>query len=277
MAERQLDLYQIDAFAERCFSGNPAAVVPLEHWLSDEQMLAIAAENNLSETAYFVRQEPGRYALRWFTPAHEVDLCGHATLASAYVIGRFLDRDAKRIAFDTLAGELLVTLEGDNLTLDFPSRPPLPASAERRQQVEQALGSAPLAVLQALNGTGKLMAVLADPAAVAAVAPDFRQVAGFASDGLIVTASGVDPASAVHCDFVSRYFAPHAGIDEDPVTGSAHCVLVPYWAQELGKSRLVARQISKRGGTLACVLSGDRVLLTGKAALYMTGKIHLSD
>lgn len=257
-----IPIYVVDAFAEERFKGNPAAICPLETWLADDVMQAIAAENNLAETAFFVRRD-GAYDLRWFTPAVEVDLCGHATLASAYVITSHLEPDLDSIKFRTRSGELVVSRSGESLTLDFPALPPQPV--DRREAVAAALGSQPEAVLVA----DKLLAVLASEAQVRAAAPKLEVVAAWPEDGLIITAPGED------CDFVSRYFAPHAGIPEDPVTGSAHCVLTPYWAARLGKSELFARQISKRGGQIRCVLAGDRVLLSGRAVPYLEGYIHL--
>ncbi len=257
----ELDLYQVDAFSARPFGGNPAAVVPLDSWLEDAVLQAIALENNLSETAFFVRRG-ARYDLRWFTPSVEVDLCGHATLASAYVILTHLQPEAARVDFDSHSGPLAVTRDGALLTLDFPAKPPKPVADPA---VAAALGAAPLELLR----SDKTMAVLADEAAVRAAAPDLAIVAALAGDGLIVTAPGDE------VDFVSRYFAPHAGIPEDPVTGSAHCVLAPYWAGRLGKEDLSARQVSARGGELRCRLSGERVLISGQVAPYLRGRISI--
>ena len=257
----ELDLYQVDAFAARPFGGNPAAVVPLEDWLDDGVLQAIALENNLSETAYFVRRD-GRYDLRWFTPSVEVDLCGHATLASAYVILNHLEPEAGWVEFDSKSGPLAVTRDGELLTLDFPAKPPQPVDDPK---VAEALGDAPLEVLRA----DKTLAVLESEAAVRAAKPDLGIVEGLDSDGLIVTGPGES------VDFVSRYFAPHAGIPEDPVTGSAHCVLAPYWAERLGKQELSAWQVSTRGGELVCTLAGDRVLISGRVAPYLKGRISL--
>lgn len=258
-----IPIYQVDAFAEARFAGNPAAVCPLETWLPDEVMQRIAAENNLSETAFFVRNTEEGYDLRWFTPAYEVDLCGHATLGSAYVISTYLDSEAERIVFRTRSGRLVVTREGERMTLDFPAKPPHPV--EREAEVTAALGFPPQAVLAA----SKMMAVLESEAQVLAAAPDLQAVAAWPEDGLIVTAPGAT------CDFVSRYFAPAAGIPEDPVTGSAHCVLTPYWAERLGKAELTARQVSERGGALDCALAGDRVLISGRVVPYLEGIIHV--
>lgn len=257
----ELDLYQVDAFTATPFGGNPAAVVPLEDWLDDATLQAIALENNLSETAYFVRRD-GRYDLRWFTPLQEVDLCGHATLATAYVITAWLDPEAERVDFESKSGPLAVTREGDLLTLDFPA---MKAEPFENPAVAEALGVAPTELLRA----DKNMAVLESEAAVRAVKPDLGIVAGLEGDGLIITAPGEE------VDFVSRYFSPKAGIPEDPVTGSAHCVLTPYWAERLGKEDLSAWQVSPRGGELRCRLAGERVLISGRAAPYLKGRITI--
>ncbi len=255
-----LPIYVVDAFAAARFAGNPAAVCPLDSWLPDATLQSIAAENNLSETAFFLRNGGG-FDLRWFTPTVEVDLCGHATLAAAYVIIEHLEPGIEDVSFNTRSGVLKVRREGDLLVLDLPAQPPKPS--DLGELVAEALGVGPQAVLQA----GKFMAVLADECQVRDVVPDLARVAGLPGDGLIITARGQD------CDFVSRYFAPHAGIPEDPVTGSAHCVLVPYWAAELDRAELSARQLSARGGELQCRLRGDRVLLGGRAVPYLEGRI----
>lgn len=257
----ELDLYQVDAFAARPFGGNPAAVVPLADWLDDGVLQAIALENNLSETAFFVRRD-GRYDLRWFTPTVEVDLCGHATLASAHVILNHLKPEATRVDFDSKSGPLAVTRDGELLTLDFPAKPPQPVEDPA---VAAALGAPPLELLRA----DKTLAVLESETAVRAARPDLSIVAGLKGDGLIITAPGEQ------VDFVSRYFAPDAGIPEDPVTGSAHCVLTPYWAARLGKDELSAWQVSARGGELFCRLAGERVLISGRVAPYLQGRITL--
>jgi len=259
----KLPIYQIDAFAERLFAGNPAAVVLLEQWLPDATLLAIAAENNLSETA-FVIPGGGISQLRWFTPKVEIDLCGHATLASADVLLRevFPGRDVVR--FSTRSGELAVKREGDLLRLDFPARPGRPVPVD--PVVCEALGATPQAAYQARD----LMLVFGNEAEVAALTPDFRQLAALLPEMVIVTAPG-DSA-----DFVSRFFAPGSGIDEDPVTGSAHCTLIPYWAERLGKNKLHARQISARGGELWCELCGERVGIAGQAVEYLRGEIFIA-
>ncbi len=261
-----IPVYQIDAFSERPFAGNPAAVCPLESWLPEATMQAIAFENNLSETAFFVPTEggaPGAYGLRWFTPKAEVDLCGHATLASGHLILNLLIPELDKLLFETKSGPLEVTRSGDLLAMNFPARPPQPIAAI--DGLAEAIGIEPLELLK----FRKTMAVLADEDQVRAVNPDFGFIAGMDSEGLLITAPGDD------CDFVSRYFAPHVGIDEDPVTGSAHCVSVPYWAKRLGKETLHARQVSARGGELFCRAAGDRVEIAGRAVLFMEGEIKL--
>lgn len=261
---KEIPIYQIDAFAARAFAGNPAGVCPLEGWLADDVLQAIAMENNVSETAFFVARGDGDYDLRWFTPTVEVDICGHATLASAFVIARELEPGRDRVRFHTRSGALNVTRDGDLYALDFPSQPPQPVTPELARTVSEALGSTPLEVHRAI----KFLALLADEQAVLDARPDLAQVVHL-DDGLIITAPGED------CDFVSRYFAPHAGIPEDPVTGSAHCVLTPFWARRLDKARMTARQVSKRGGELEVEDRGERVAIAGRCAPYMSGRITL--
>jgi PhzF family phenazine biosynthesis protein len=260
----RLSLYQVDAFADRLFSGNPAAVVPLAEWLPAETMQAIAAENNLSETAFFVR-EGESYALRWFTPTVEVELCGHATLASAFVILRLIEPRSV-VTFRTLhSGMLRVAQEGEGLAMDFPLWRSEPCALP--PELIAALGATPLET----HRRGRhLLAVFARAEDVAALKPDFTAMKRGAGESVIVTAPGKEGV-----DFVSRYFAPAFGIDEDPVTGSAHCLLTPYWSKRLGKARLEARQISRRGGSLTCALAGDRVTLVGRCALYLEGTITI--
>jgi PhzF family phenazine biosynthesis protein len=261
----RIPLYQVDAFVtEHPFSGNPAAVCPLDAWLPDTVMQTIAAENNLSETAFFV-PEGECWRLRWFTPSAEVDLCGHATLAAAYVILRFLAPGRPRVAFLTeKAGELIVTEEAGRLALDLPARPPEPCPPSAG--LASALGRAPASVLAARD----YLCVYDTEAEVAALTPDFAALARLDRFAVIVTAPG-----AGGVDFVSRFFAPAVGVNEDPVTGSAHCTLIPYWAGRLGKTVLEARQISRRGGALSCALHGDRVSVAGRAILYLTGAIEI--
>jgi PhzF family phenazine biosynthesis protein len=258
----ELRTFHVDAFADRLFAGNPAAVCPLDVWLPDATMQAIAAENNVSETAFFVPSGDG-YDLRWFTPAVETDLCGHATLASAFVIMTQLASTAPELRFQTRSGLLAVTRDGDLFTIDLPAQPPTTCTMPDR--FVAALGRPPAQML----GAFKYLAVYDTASEVAALTPDFTVLTCIDRDGVIATAPGAD------CDFVSRYFAPHAGIPEDPVTGSAHCTLVPYWAARLGKTTLHARQISRRGGELFCELRGDRVRVAGRAVLFSEGRMHL--
>lgn len=263
----EVPIYQVDAFAGRLFAGNPAAVCPLEKWLPDDVMQAIAAENNLSETAFFVRHGDD-YELRWFTPTVEIDLCGHATLASGFVIMTKLSPQKTATRFHTKSGILNVTRDGPRFALDLPSHPPKPV--EMPAKFLAALGMPPKQVLAA-----KMYLVVYETAEeVAALTPDFAVLKDVDKYGVIATAPG--PASGPNaCDFVSRYFAPHAGVPEDPVTGSAHCTLVPYWALRLGKTKLHARQISARGGELFCEDQGRRVSLAGSAVLYLEGRIRV--
>lgn len=259
-----LTMYQVDAFASRVFTGNPAAIVPLEEWLPDHVLQSIAMENNLAETAYFIRKGD-RYALRWFTPGTEIDLCGHATLASAHIIFELLEPGRTRVAFDSRSGELVVTKEGDLLALDFPSRPP--------QRVEPCPG-----LLEALGGKPEevwasrdYMVTYATAEEVLALKPNMLALCGLDRFAVIVTA----PGGTQGVDFVSRFFAPEAGVPEDPVTGSAHCTLIPYWAERLGRTKLAARQVSPRGGELDCELQGERVRIAGRAVLYLRGTITI--
>lgn len=256
-------IYQVDAFAERAFNGNPAAICPLESWLSDRHMQFIAAENNLSETAFFVPEGDG-FRLRWFTPTVEVDLCGHATLASAAVLYRELGYDRPEIRFHTMkAGTLTVARDGERFALDFPARPPVPVEAP--PALAAALGAPPVRVLAARD----YLAVYDDAATVRALQPDMAALAVLDRFAVIATAPGDD------CDFVSRFFAPAKGVPEDPVTGSAHCTLIPYWARRLGRTTMAARQLSARGGEVHCVHRGDRVTIAGHAVLYMKGELFL--
>ncbi len=258
----ELKLYQVDAFAGNVFEGNAAAVCPLEEWLSDEQMQSIALENNLSETAFFVK-DGDRYRLRWFTPETEVDLCGHATLASAHTLFEHLGYDRDEILFDSNSGELRVTKEGEMLKMNFPATPAEEAKAP--EGLPEALGVDSAEIYRAAD----LMVVLDSESELASLEPNFFLLGKVNTRGIIVTA----PASDTKYDFVSRFFAPAVGIDEDPVTGSAHTMLAPYWAEKLGKNVLRARQISKRGGDVLCEVKGDRVELSGKAVTYMSAQI----
>lgn len=265
-----LKQWVIDAFADAPFEGNPAAVIALARWLDDGLMQRIAAENNLSETAFFVETAPGRYGLRWFTPAMEVDLCGHATLASAHVVFNHVAPGLEAVTFDTRSGPLTVTRAGgDMMTMDFPAiHAAVPeGAAEIGARVAAILGCpVPAEVFTAPD----LMIVLESAAAVRALSPH-AGLGPLLSDvkmrGLIATA----PSDDARYDFVSRFFAPNHGIPEDPVTGSAHCKLMPYWVKRLGKTKLTARQVSPRGGTLVCELKGERVTLTGRCEAFLEG------
>lgn len=254
--------YQIDAFTDRMFAGNPAGVCFLTQWLQDELMQSIAAENHLAETA-FVIQRQSSFELRWFTPAMEVDLCGHATLAPAHVIFRHLGYQGEVIRFETKSGELTVTRKGELLELDFPSRPAV--ECVDPGLLEQALGIAPRYVGKSRD----YLAVFDSERIVREITPDMDILMKLDSLGVIVTAPGGD------CDFVSRFFAPRAGVPEDPVTGSAHSTLIPYWAKRLGKSQLYARQISSRGGQLYCEDRGQRVGIAGRAVTYSVGFLQI--
>jgi PhzF family phenazine biosynthesis protein len=260
----KFSIYQVDAFAENVFSGNPAAVIPLEHWIDEDIMQKIAMENNLSETAFIVKEDEV-YQIRWFTPENEVDLCGHATLASAYVIKNFIEPHIAEIQFRTQrAGMLKASAKEGVYTLDFPARIPEPCTAPAG--LLKSLGTA---IAVEILKSRDYFVVLPDEEAVKNIEPDFILMQQLDSFGVIVTAKGQS------ADAVSRCFYPSAGINEDPVTGSAHCNIVPYWSEKLGKTKLQCKQLSKRGGTLDCELSGDRVLLSGKCVLFLQGEIDL--
>jgi len=259
-----LRLYQIDAFTPELFRGNPAGVCPLETWLSDDLMQKIAMENNLAETAFYVRTGD-RYRIRWFTPAVEVDLCGHATLAAAYVIFNFDHYSGEAIELDSRSGPLRVRREGDLLTLDFPADPYRPVDPPAG--LAAALGAPPREVYR---GKTDYLAVYGSQAEIEAMKPDFGTLARIEARGVIVTAPGSE------ADFVSRFFAPQVGIDEDPVTGSAHTTLTPYWAGRLGKTEMNAVQLSKRRGWLRIRLNGDRVEIAGRARAYLEGRIQIN-
>ncbi|MFL5738897.1 MAG: PhzF family phenazine biosynthesis protein [Flavisolibacter sp.] len=258
----QLSIYQVDAFADKIFCGNPAAVVPLDSWVEDEIMQKIALENNLSETAFFVKTDEG-YHLRWFTPEYEIDLCGHATLASAYIIKNFLEPHVEEISFTTKqAGILKASARSGMYMLDFPSR--MPHSCSVPSRLYESLGiSQAIEVLKSRD----YFVVLPDEEAVKNVQPDFTIMKELDTIGVIVTAKGQT------ADVVSRCFYPGLGIPEDPVTGSAHCNIVPYWSAKLHKTKLFCKQLSPRGGDLHCTLDGDRVLMSGKCVLYLRGEI----
>lgn len=260
----RLPMYQVDAFTDSLFGGNPAAVCPLDAWLPDTVMQAIAAENNLAETAFFVPQG-GDYALRWFTPTVEVDLCGHATLASGHVVFSFLEPKRDSVSFHTAkAGTLTVSRRGDTLVMDFPARPATPCEAP--SGLLEALGGTPREVLRARDH----LVVYESAAEIAALKPDLEALGKVDCWAAIVTAPGENDV-----DFVSRFFAPAQGVPEDPVTGSAHCTLVPYWAKRLNRTAFEARQLSRRGGALRCALNGDRVSIGGKAVVYLEGRIEV--
>ncbi len=258
-----IPIYQVDAFTEELYGGNPAAICPLTEWLPAPQMQKIAAENNLAETAFFIPQG-NDYELRWFTPELEIDLCGHATLATAHILFTELGYEREVIHFHTLkAGTLSVHRNGDKYMLDFPSR--IPESAQAPAGLLEAIGGNAVEILRSRD----YFLVFENESAIEALNPDFFALSKIDSVGFIVTAPGDD------CDFVSRFFAPSAGINEDPVTGSAHCNLIPYWANRLGKDNMHAFQISARRGELWCQLKGDRVLMSGKAVTYLKGEIYI--
>jgi len=260
----KIPIYQVDAFTGKVFGGNPAAVCILDSWLDEEVLQGIAAENNLSETAFLVPISRGRYDLRWFTPTVEVDLCGHATLASAFVIFSFYDSGLPSIDFETASGLLSVTKSGERLSMDFPARKAV--RTESSQLLSNALGINPVEVHKSRD----LLVVFENENNIKEMDPDFdilKQIRD--AFAVIVTAPGEN------CDFVSRFFAPNAGIPEDPVTGSAHCTLIPYWAERLGKNELHAFQLSKRGGELYCEHIEDRVRISGHSVLYSKGEIYL--
>ena len=266
----KLPFYQIDAFTSSVFSGNPAGVCLLDSWLDDATLLAIAAENNLSETAFLVAGQAG-YELRWFTPATEVDLCGHATLATAFVVFTYLDPGNDTVRFETASGVLTVRRDGDLLAMDFPSRRAV--SCPVPGELIRGLGIEPREVLLARD----YLAVYDSEEQIKSLQPDMLELSKLDCLGVIVTAPGSE------CDFVSRFFAPRVGIPEDPVTGSSHCTLIPYWAERTGKSELHARQLSERGGELFCEDTGDRdlgdgdfgdrVSIAGRAVTYLEGTI----
>jgi PhzF family phenazine biosynthesis protein len=259
-AAMQLKLYQVDAFASRVFAGNPAAVVPLESWLDDATLQAIATENNLSETAFTV-PEGEAYRLRWFTPGDEVDLCGHATLATAYVLFEHGIAKGERIAFETRSGTLVVKRDGNALAMDFPAV--LSELVDAPAALVEGLGVEPMETFAGPD----YMAVLDGEDAVRALKPKLRAFERLDRRGVIVTAPGRD------ADFCSRFFAPKLAVPEDPVTGSAHCQLAPYWGKRLGKADLTAHQVSARGGELCCVDHGHRIELVGRVAPYLEATI----
>lgn len=261
-----LTIYQVDAFAESIFKGNPAAVIPLEHWLEDNVMQQIAMENNLSETVFFVKGEEG-YHIRWFTPEYEIDLCGHATLAASYIIKNFIEPPVKEIRFTTqMVGALKTYCNEGVYTLEFPAR--MPQACDIPEKLLRSLGvSTAVEVLKSRD----FFVVLPNEEAIRNLQPDYTLMKELDTIGVIVTAKGQS------ADVVSRCFYPGAGIQEDPVTGSAHCNIVPYWSDKLNTTELFCKQLSPRGGDLQCELNGDRVLLSGKCVLFMEGKIYLEE
>ncbi|WP_434386834.1 PhzF family phenazine biosynthesis protein [Melittangium boletus] len=260
----RLRLYQVDAFTSQVFGGNPAAVCPLDTWLPDDVLQAIALENNLSETAFVLRDEVRGWQIRWFTPLQEVDLCGHATLASAYILFTRLAPGLERAQFNSRSGPLVVTQGEDGwMEMDFPSRPPEPCAPP--DGLAEALGATPRETWLSRD----LLAVFDSEEEVRALTPDMGRLAALDVFAVVATARGAQ------ADFVSRFFAPRVGVPEDPVTGSAHCSLVPYWARELGKSTLLAHQVSARGGVLQCEDRGERVGIAGQAVLFLEGYISL--
>ncbi|NJL74324.1 MAG: PhzF family phenazine biosynthesis protein [Saprospiraceae bacterium] len=261
---QQLPIYQVDAFTSIRFKGNPAAIVPLQTWLTDDIMQAIAAENNLSETAFFVPEENG-FRLRWFTPTTEVRFCGHATLATAHTLYAHLNYTAPEIQFFTKSGLFTVVKQGELYLMNFPvdhivaCEPPL--------LIQESLGN--VKILDCYKGLDDYLVIIESQAQLKALKPDFRLLTQVLSRGVIVSARGEDT------DFVSRCFFPQSGIDEDPVTGSAHTTLTPYWAQQLGKNNLTAQQISTRGGYLECTLNAERVIVCGKAVTFLIGEFFI--
>jgi predicted PhzF superfamily epimerase YddE/YHI9 len=260
-----LPFFWIDAFTNHVFAGNPAGVVPLECWLPDPVMQRIAFENGLSETAFFVRTGPDHFHLRWFTPAIEVELCGHATLASAFTLFTHLRQTGDAVTFASRSGPLVATRQGtDRFELDFPARPTT-EQGEAPPALLRGLGRAPELIFRA---PARWLCVYSQAADVRSLRPDHALLAQVTPGRIMVTAPGDG-----ECDFVSRYFAPDAGIAEDPVTGSAHCTLTPYWAERLGKTQLHTRQVSARGGELWCAMAGDRVKIAGRAVTYLRGEL----
>lgn len=259
----KLDLYQIDAFTDKPFKGNPAAVIPLETWLPDNTMQSIAGENNLSETAFFIPTNKG-FHIRWFTPKAEVDLCGHATLAAAYVLFNILGYNKERIEFESKSGTLTVLQNDDWLVMDFPAQSPIACNVP--YEIVRAFDRVPIECLRSED----YIVVFESESDILAIKPDIAYLKKLDLRGVIIT------ARSRQYDFVSRFFAPKYGIDEDPVTGSAHTQLIPYWALKLGKTKMKAKQVSSRGGELVCELRNDRVLISGKAVKFLEGKIELN-
>ena len=263
---KKIKIFQVDAFTDRLFSGNAAAVCVLDTWLSDELMQSIAAENNVAETAFIVPVGQD-FEIRWFAPTVEVDLCGHATLASAFVLFNVYQHPASQIRFHSRkSGVLAVEKRGDMLFLDFPTDQLEAVTAEQKDVLARCIGMKPIEVYK---GKTDYVAIIDSEDAVQQLQPDFGEISKLNARGLIVTAKGKN------VDFVSRFFAPQIGIDEDPVTGSAHTTLIPLWSGKTGKSKLLAHQLSKRGGQLVCELKNDRCIIGGKARLFLTGELYL--
>ena len=262
---QKLKLYQIDAFTDKVFGGNPAAVCVLEEWVAEDLMQKIASENNLAETAFVVKTASDTYDIRWFTPTLEVDLCGHATLASAHVLFNYYDYPTDKINFQSqTSGLLSVTKSGDELSLDFPKD--IIKKVSTPLVLIDAFGKAPI---ETFKGKTDFALIYSTQQEIEAFKPDLKLIESAGARGVIVTAQGDD------VDFVSRFFAPQAGVDEDPVTGSAHTTLTPIWSEKLGKTLLTAQQLSKRKGDLICELKGDRVKITGKSVTYLIGEIDI--
>ncbi len=259
----ELKVYQVDAFASQVFKGNPAAVCPLTEWLPDSVMQNIAMENNLAETAFYVKEKEG-FRIRWFTPTVEVDLCGHATLATAFVLFNYEGHTENKIVFNSRSGLLTVSKKANQLTLDFPVDTLTPVSAIT--ELEEGLGVKSKATLK---GKTDYLVVVDNEAQVQQLQPDLKKIAQVKARGVIVTARGQN------VDFVSRFFGPQSGVDEDPVTGSAHTSLTPYWSSVFNKTEFTARQLSKRGGELSCRLNGNRVEISGEAKLFLKGTIYM--
>jgi PhzF family phenazine biosynthesis protein len=261
-AKITIPYFHVDAFTSRVFSGNPAGVCPLDQWIDDATLQHIAAENNLSETAFFVG-EKDNFQLRWFTPKTEIDLCGHATLASAFVLFNYLGVSSDSIAFSTRSGILTVSRKNNLLEMDFPSRPGEPVAAP--DGLIKGLGKNVAEVYKSRD----YLAILDNEDEVKTMKPDFQELSKLDCTGIIITAKGKE------ADFVSRFFAPRVGVQEDPVTGSSHCTLISYWAEKLGKKTLTAHQVSRRGGELFCELAHDRVRIAGHAVLYLRGSLNI--
>lgn len=258
----EIATYRVDAFVDGPFTGNPAAVCVLNAWPEAALMQRIAAENNLSETAFVVAEGP-HYGLRWFTPKIEVPLCGHATLAAAYVLLEHKKAVSEQVVFSTKSGDLTVRQRGDMFVMDFPALEITPCGTS--EALTRALGAKPMKTLCGAD----YVAVFGSVAEITALRPDFEAMKSLDRNGVIATAVGED------CDFVSRFFAPAKGVNEDPVTGRAHCVLAPYWKQALGRTQMTARQLSQRGGVIECEVVGDRVHLAGRASLFFDGTIRI--